>query len=102
MGEVDPEGVIDLGHVIVDHQEEDQEAVVLEEDREPDQEVDLKKDQEHDRLQNDEKKVEVDPDDEATDLDQTVDVHDLRKNYCTRTTYWNLCIQLKSVLIPSV
>lgn len=70
--------------MIVDHQEEDQdpeadqeiveddpEAVVQEDDREPDQEVDLKKDPELDRHQNDEKKVEVDPDDEATDLDQT-------------------------------
>jgi len=96
--EADQEDVTDLGHVIVDHQEEDQdravdqeiveddqEAVTTDEDLEADQEVDLKKDRELDRLPSGEKRVEADPDDEATDLDQTVDAHDLRKNYCTRT-----------------
>ena len=104
--------------MIVDHQEEDQdravdqeiveddqEAVTTDEDLEAGQEVDLKKDRELDRLPSGEKRVEADPDDEATDLDQTgtiitsselchfypvsiyilVDAHDLRKNYCTRT-----------------
>lgn len=96
--EVDQEDVTNLGHEIVDHQEEDQdlavgleivedgpEAVKKDEDLEVDH--DLKKDPEVDRLQNvvKKKKVVVDHDDEATDPDQTVAAHDLRKHNCTRT-----------------
>lgn len=82
--EVDQEDVTDLGHVIVDHQEEDQDPAVDQEIVEDDPEAakkdedlevdhDLRKDPEVDRLQSavKKKKVEADPGDEATDPDQT-------------------------------
>ena len=82
--EVDQEDVTDLGHVIADHQEEDQDPAVDQEIVEDDPEAakkdedlevdhDLRKDPEVDRLQSavKKKKVEADPGDEATDPDQT-------------------------------
>jgi len=112
---VDQEDVTDLDHEIADHQEEDQDPAVdqeiVEDDpeaakKEEDLEVDhdQKKDHEVDRLLSAEKKkkVVVDLGDEATDPDQTVAAHDLRKNFCTRTilNYWNLCIQAKICVDP--